>query len=399
MKDISIKVVTEPAKLEPLASTWDDLAQRSGDDSSIFLTYEWVSSWWHHFGGGNRLNVLVFEKSGEVVGIIPLMIKHYSIGPLTTASLETIGATNDNRIGVISDEHRKEVIESFLSYLKSELTGQSLILRLELVPDDSRFLSVLKQQSPSFSTHLSMHMRTTTLAPYILLPPSWDQYFSSLGRRRRKILLRTLRSFEKTHTVQYKQFPPDSIQEGLNILFELHKKRWGSVNIRSPFCDPTMRQFYRDLSSLLAKKGWLHFSYLSLDGEFASLNYCYVFKRKFLVAICARDLKYSEYSVGHIHNLCNIKEAVAMQLREFDFLRGAEPYKFYWTDKFRRYLQVIIAARKPYGSQQLKCLIGFIRLSEIIQHRHSLKELYALHNLAKMERRERKRMGVLHELK
>ena len=399
MGNIVVRVVTESQELDSLIGVWEYLLQKSGDDNSIFLTFEWILSWWHHLGGGNRLNILVFEKAGEPVGIIPLMKSRYSIGPFGVSVLETIGATNDNRVGLISAGSGEEVMVAFLTYLKDRLAEQSFVVRLELVPDDSQFLRALRDRCTLFSNHLFSNERTISLAPYLLLPQTWEEYFSSRSLNMRKMLRRMMRRLKKTHSVEYKQFAPDSIQTGLNILFELHEKRWKSVNIRSPFFDPKMKEFYNELTLRLLAKDWLHFSHLSVDGKVVSVIYAFVFNRRFLAATGARDLGYSKYRVGHIHHMYAIRDAITKQLREFDLLRGDEPYKFHWTDKFRRYLRVTIISNKFCSSLRLKILILFLRLAEIIRNKHSLKELYALYMLERSEKREKKKMGLLYKLK
>lgn len=399
MSGVTLKVITEAQQIQALRETWDDLAQ-SADDTSIFLTYEWVSTWWLHFGGKKKMHILLFEKNKMPVGIIPLMVTRYSIGPFAMNVLDTIGAVNDNRVWIISPKYRDTVIQAFLSYLQSDLTGLALITKLELVPEDSQFIRILRDKKPLYH-ELIVSEQIVTLAPYIPLHQydSWDDYFSSLGSRRRKILRRKVRSLQKAHNIEYKQISPDNVQIKLRKLFELHEKRWHSVNIRSPFSDPKIRNFYLDLSMVLAEKGWLHFSYTSLDGQPASLLYAFVYNQKFLAATAARDIRYLKYSIGHIHEMYAIKEAIDKKLREYDFLRGDEPYKFYWTDKYRRYLRVIITRRRPWGMPQIRFLMAFIRLSERMQHRHSLKELYAIFKLERKERREKERMGLPKKLK
>lgn len=398
MSDINIKVVTESKELEALALVWDELTQKS-DDSSIFLTYEWASTWWRHLGGANRLNILVFEKAGEPVGIIPLMKSRYAIGPFAFNILETIGATNDNRIGLISAESKEEVVAAFLSYIENELMKQPLIIRLRLVPDDSQFLRVLQEKHLLFSTHLFIDYRITTLAPYVLLPQSWEAYFASLSRNRRKILRQATRRLEKVHNVEYSRFSPDSIQTGLETLFALHVKRWQSVNIRSQFSNPKMREFYRELSSRFLAKDWLHFSYLSVDGVIASVLHAFTYNGKFFGSTCARDLRYSENRVGHLHNMYSIRGAIAKQLREYDFLRGDEPYKFNWTDQFRRYVRVTITTNNYCPRLRLRFLNLFLFLAEIIRYKYSLKDLYSFYRQERIQRREKRRIGLPHRLK
>ena len=55
-----------------LLSAWNDLVAASAADS-IFLTHEWLTSWWDAFRADRELKLIVCtEGDGEVVGVIPL---------------------------------------------------------------------------------------------------------------------------------------------------------------------------------------------------------------------------------------------------------------------------------------------------------------------------------------
>ena len=80
MNNTTIRVVTETEELESLARVWDSLLPKCRDDNSIYLTHEWLSTWWKHFGERKKLNILLIEKGRQVIGIVPLMKTEYRIG-------------------------------------------------------------------------------------------------------------------------------------------------------------------------------------------------------------------------------------------------------------------------------------------------------------------------------
>ncbi len=54
------------------------------------------------------------------------------------------------------------MIAAFLTYLKAELVKRKLILRLPLVPEDSRFPLLLREYSSLLSENLSVEERVMT---------------------------------------------------------------------------------------------------------------------------------------------------------------------------------------------------------------------------------------------
>ena len=392
MNTAKIRVVTEAEEFASLKVVWNRLLQRCGENISIYLTHEWLSIWWRHFGEGKKLNILLIEQEHRVIGIIPLMKVECRIALIRFHVLETIGSVNCNYIGLILPEYMEDAMTVFLAYLEEELVKNKLLLRLNLIPEDCLFLDQLQKHAAPLSRNMLIQEKATTLAPYIKLPASWDDYLSSLGRRRRKVLRRALRSLEKRHEVKLQEYTSESLDEGLSKFFDLHQSRWRAVNVRGAFSNPKMKEFYRDIASQFLKNKWLYFTCLSADNEPVSIEYGFIYNQKLYNATSARDVRYSEYSVGHLHHLFLIKDAIKRHLREFDFLRGDEPYKFHWTKSARRYIQVMIKKNGFGSGLSLKLIRLSFRLREVCQY--SLREIYSLYLIKRREKKQKKQMGL-----
>jgi len=392
MTNTKIRIISESEEFESLSEVWDGLLRNGGDNNPIYLTHEWLLTWWKHFGEGKKLNVLIIEKEHQVIGVFPLMRTEYRIGPLKIRTLETIGAVNCNHIGLVRSGSSEEAVSAFLTYLEEEFAKGELVLRLTWVPDDSRFLDLLRRRISLSPNSLVMQEKVKTLAPYIILPSTWDEYSRSLSPNRRHILRRKLRYLERSHRVEYQTCTLENLDNTLSRFIELHESRWRASHVRGVFSDPQMAGFYRDIAKLFIKRGWLYFSCLIVDGELASVEYNFVHNRKFYCATAARDIRFSKYSVGHIHQMFLVKYAIEKGLREFDFLRGDEPYKFHWTESSRRYINFVIGKKGLFSGLRLKLMRAFLRLHEIKQY--SLKEIYYTYLIRRRESKERKEMGV-----
>jgi len=392
MHSAVVKVISDLKGFESLLEIWNSLLPKCQDDSSIFLTYEWLRTWWRHFGEGKKLNILLIEKECQVIGIVPLMKAEYRMGLARVHLLETIGSTNANYVWLTKPENRQEAITAVLAYLKEELAKNKLALRLTLVPEDSKFRDLLHVSTSTRCQELMIQERITTSAPYISLPATWDEYLRSLSPKRRKMLRRASRSLEKSHDVVLKQFDTESIEEGLNSFFNLHQRRWQSVNIRGMFTTSRMQEFYRDIASQFLGKNWLHFSCLTVDNKMAYGEYGFIYNGRVYGLTAARDTRYSKYSVGHLHEMYLIKYAIDNHLKEVDLLKGEEPYKFHWTKSTRKYVEVIVIKGGHWPGLRIKVLRAFLRLYQIRQY--SLKEIYSLYLIRRREREEKKRMGL-----
>ena len=68
----SVEHVSDIAGLRRLRPEWNGLLCRS-PASSVFLTWEWIATWWEHFGReGDLLILAVRDESGRLVGLAPL---------------------------------------------------------------------------------------------------------------------------------------------------------------------------------------------------------------------------------------------------------------------------------------------------------------------------------------
>lgn len=394
MSNTKVRVVRNPEEFESLREIWNGSLQQCREHSSIYLTHDWLWIWWKHFGERHNLNILVIEKEdATVIGILPLMKVEYRLAFASLQVLETIGATNDNYVGLISPGSEEEVLSTLITYLGQDLTKNKLVLRLKLVPKDCYFLNLLEKHSRKVRNISGIHKRIITFAPYLLLPSTWDEYFSSLSRNRRRELRRFLRLLEKQHTVEFKHVVTDILEEQLEAFFKLHQTQWQSVNVRSEFSNPKMRDFYKEITCQFAKRGWLRLSCLSVDGNIVFSTYNFAYNRKLSFAKSARDVRYSKYGVGHIHHMYAIRDAIKRRLSEVDFLKGDEPYKFHWTKSAREYQQIIIFNKGSFSGLRIHFIHAFIRVCEFIQHRHSLRELYSLLKINRRDKKERRRMG------
>jgi CelD/BcsL family acetyltransferase involved in cellulose biosynthesis len=391
MTELTTRVVSRPAEFESLAGVWGDILHSAGREDTIYLTPEWLSTWWRHFGEGRELHVLLFERRGRVVGAVPLMITEYRLGMARFRLVESVGAMNSNYAWVVSPENREKVASAFLSYLGGVLRNDGLVLRLSLIPEDSSLLALMRG-SGARAAGLALEERTTTLAPYAELPDSWEEFLSSLDGKRRWLLRKSLRRLEEDHRVEFRHCEGDSLEQTLAEFFDLHQQRWRSVNVKGIFHDPRMRTFYADIARKLQDRGWLHFSRLNVDGIMAHGHFAFIYNGKFYASTAARDTSYSSYSVGHLHYMFIFQDAIRLGLRECDFLQGDEPYKSFWAKSARRYQGVTLIDGSRCPELRLALLRAFLRAYGL--RRFGLRQSYRLRRLHKREERERRRMRL-----
>ncbi len=62
-------VIDDESTWEKWHADWNALTR-----SNPMISYEWLSSWWHHFGGENRLHLICVADGDHLVGFIPCYV-------------------------------------------------------------------------------------------------------------------------------------------------------------------------------------------------------------------------------------------------------------------------------------------------------------------------------------
>lgn len=387
MSGLAIKKVTDIAEFESLRDVWGRLLAESGD-RNIYLTWEWLFTWFKHYGGDRKLSLTLIEDETKVIGIIPLMSSRYKFGPTRLNILENIGSTFPDYSGAILTERKEEAVTAFLTYLQDEKIDGNTALIISQIPQDSQFLSLLRKQSSSFSDSLILHDRVITTCPYLPLPMTSDEYLHSLRRKRRGNLRRTLQSLQKSYNAEFKKHAPSgNLKEEMQLFFELSEKRWGTEHTANKSAQQKSREFCLDLATVFEQNNWLDLSFLFADGKAISVVFGFEYNDRFYYANQTIDPAYSKYSPGSLHLLRLIPEAIENGVKEFDFLKGDEAYKFLWARLTRDNTQIILARKSLLGKSWLKLLPLLMRLKEISQR--SFRENYHLY----LERRKQRKIG------
>ena len=134
------------------------------------MTWEWLFTWWKHFGRGRELFVLVVEDKGEVLGILPLMLFiDYRGAYERVRSLHFIGHRTSDWMGYYCySQARSDPVA--LEYLKG---CQHLWDYIDLrdIPEDSATIAAtwrsLTKQVFRFQK------RSTSTCPYIPTIADW----------------------------------------------------------------------------------------------------------------------------------------------------------------------------------------------------------------------------------
>jgi CelD/BcsL family acetyltransferase involved in cellulose biosynthesis len=332
---------------------WNKLLHDSGA-TSIFLTWEWVSTWWETYGDSPRtLYILVAHDEDEnLVGIAPCYVtieKMFKL--LSFKEIRFLGYGSDIHPDyldfIATPQRRAEIINAFFSYFLENPADWDVMNLTDLLEDSHciAHIASLKRQN---GIHF-IEARSAT-CPYASLPDSWETYLRNLSSSTRYDIRRKMRKLERDFDVRFYTWDDaTTLETAMEKLRELHIRRWDQESVSHGFANRRFNEFHHRVANEFLKLGLLRLYVLEANGLIVSMLYCYKYKDKLFFYQSGFDPDYSKYSVGTVLFANAIQHAISEHITEFDFLRGYHDYKYSWGKADRPTFRVAVRRNSLAG--------------------------------------------------
>lgn len=331
---LRVELLTNAEDLQALEGPWRDLLADSAADC-LFLTWEWLFTWWRHFGNGRQLAVYAGRTGDRLDVLAPLIARERQPlrgRPFLTFEPFGTGSVGSDYLDVIV---RRGCERDALDALANRLREDRVLLSFPRV----RAEGTAAHELGGRLQHDGWHVQSVngTVCPYITLAAhTWESYVDSLGREHRANVRRRLRKLQDAFDVRLERaFDDATRRDALQILVDLHTRRWDARGGSTAFHLPALVGFHEDFSRLALERGWLRLYVLRLDGEPAAAIYGLRYGSTFLFYQSGFDPRFAQHAVGLALMGLVIREAIAEGAAEFDMLHGDEPYKFLWAARQR----------------------------------------------------------------
>jgi len=339
---MKIVEVTDYAHFLSLREQWHEVLKRC--NHSIFSTWEWLSTWWKHFGSDKKLLILLAKENGKIVGIAPLMYSVQSMFGLKRGKIEFIGTHASDYTDFILTENKEKCVKSFIAHLNNIPEKWEYVDLLD-IPQNAECLSFIQQVSKDFTKSHKCYS--------LSLPDSHEIFKKRLSKNLRYYLRRNLRKLSDSNDVNFVDYSNNySLNKGMNILFELHQKRWTSQGFSGVFAEEKIRNFHIDVAQSFSENGWLGLYSLDISDKPVSATYGFKYQSTFYGYLSGLDPEYSQYTVGNLLLDHVINRCISAGLTCVDFLRGDEDYKNRWKARHSWNYQSILIRKGCFSSIQ-----------------------------------------------
>jgi CelD/BcsL family acetyltransferase involved in cellulose biosynthesis len=362
---VNIQVVTTEEGFRSLRNEWNDLLQRSEADT-VFLTWEWAFSWWQAYGEEHgELQIFTVREGEDLIAICPLFKQTQRRLPLlSVAALHVIGdgSWDSDYLDVILLKGREdEILTRLWKYLMQENRGSFDLVRLLSARGDSPTLTWLNRMMESGQAILRTETVTCAMTD---LPSSWEDFLASMQPRFRTKVRSTLRELRGSYEVNFRSVDSeDDLPGSLEILFDLHRRRWALKGGEGVFGGSAKRNFYRKFSRRFLKQGWLAFDLLELNGKSVACQMCFRYRGTQYLLQEGFDPEFASESVGIALRALVFQKAIQDGVRQYDFLGGTGRHKTRWNARLvncytvsagRRSLPNTIYLRGPVAMSALR---------------------------------------------
>lgn len=329
-----MEVINTEKGFEEIREEWTELLAHSSSDC-IFLTWEWLHTWWKHFAGRRTLHVLIIRNGGQVIAIAPLASTSTMLTRVTRVrTLEFLGtgSVGSDYLDIIARRgSENKVIEVLADYFRSE---QCVIDLKQLLANHSlalKLAAVLKKE------HWKSAEIRTNVCPFIdLAGQTWKSFLAGLGPNHRYNFHRRLKNLHRNFDAKFECVAAeDQRSAALRELVDLHNKRMRDRGGSDGLQSAELVAFHEELTRLALAKGWLRLFVLTLNGESAAALYGFAYGKKFYFYQSGFDPRYLPYSVGLVTMGLAVEAAIEGGAEEFDLLHGDEKYKSLWAREHR----------------------------------------------------------------
>jgi len=346
------RVIASPDWAQELEGTWKELVNAS-PSATPFQTWEWQTAWWRQYAKRRKPYILALYEGHDMVGLMPMMV---SRGAWRALRAMASGASDylhplaragyEDAVAYSLAQHLREMDDVDLVDLHQIRETQPFVGSFS----EERYALVESESEPRFAekseSKLSHSKRIQATCLVLDLPKTFDEYLSTLSKSLRFDVRKLDKDLFTTGKARIHQATEDTLQQGLDIFFETHRKRWRKRGLPGAFVGSRSERFHREWAQSALRNGWLWLSVLTVEDKPIGTLYAMRLANTTYYYQAGFDPEAASISPGTLLVGHTIRRAISEGVKTFDFLRGDEPYKRRWKPQREYHNLRLIAPTK-----------------------------------------------------
>ncbi|HEX7048873.1 MAG TPA: GNAT family N-acetyltransferase [Longimicrobiales bacterium] len=317
---IEIEELTTLEALEALRPAWTEL-WRGVLTATPFQSPQWLIPWWRHFRG-EALRVLALRRAGRLVGVAPLYILCEPGSGLRR--LLPLGIGNSDYLDpLLEPEAAAPAANAVLAWICAHADDWHRCELPQLRPDSALLAAVAPHGTVD-------RIAPAEPCPVLALPATAAALEDALPPGMRDRIRYAVRRAGRTGTIEVEAATPHNLDALFDALLEVHRARWADRGRTGVLDDDAVLRFHREAAPGLLSLGALRLYLLRIDGRPAAAYHGFLARTRAYYYLGGFDPAFRRLGAGNLVVWHAIREAAREGAREFDFLRGREPYKYAW---------------------------------------------------------------------
>ena len=345
MIPLQTKIVSTLEDLKSCKPEWNDAVSNSISDS-VFLTYEWVTSWIQYFAGGQPLCFVVSKRDQRIIGILPFLQERRRIFGTDYNVLRSPSNSHTNQYNfIIESNGRAEILEHMIHFISRNTDWD--LMELDFVPDNAQLIPLLRRLEKK--SYYKFNLELLMESPYVAISGSWNDYLQKRDKKVRRNFDYFEKKLKKEGKVEILKISAgDDLKSHVMDAFEIEKRSWKGDAGTAIADSENEKGFYTELAQKMSEKGMFSLYFLAFNGEKIAFDYCLEYNDHFYVLKTGYNPEYGKYSPGRVLMINLLRDIHRTgQFSYYDFLGAAEKWKYEWTDSAQRICRITLFNKKP----------------------------------------------------
>jgi len=283
--------------------------------SSVFVLPDWMRVWWQVFGAGNEMSIRTVRDGDKIIGVAPLMVKDGTACFISGTDvcdyndfITVPGREKDFFYTLLDDMKHRNILNLDLKHVRPDST---VIKSFTIVAEGRGYaVSTVKED-------VSVEME---------LPATFEEYLEELDTKQRHEVKRKMRRLTEEGKIEYHYINSGgTLTPSMDTFFRMFVE---SRQDKADFLTEKMKSYFNLLADTMAGNGLLRLGVLELDSKPVAEIMCFDYNDCIYLYNSGYDPRYVSLSAGLISKVFAIKDSIEKKKKRFDFLKGAETYKY-----------------------------------------------------------------------
>jgi CelD/BcsL family acetyltransferase involved in cellulose biosynthesis len=307
---LGVEILSSMDELAAIAPAWDALWRRS-PEATPFQSPQWLLPWLQHFGEGGELATIAVREGDSLAAIAPLYVLR----------------DDDESLGLLLGTG----ISDYLDGLGDPAPMLEALAKIDCQAWDFQQLrpssALLAAPLPHGLADMVMEQEP---CPILDLTGAGAELEHVVSNGLRKNIRYYRRALAKLGDVAMETATEATLDELLDALFVLHAARWQLRSLPGVLADPAAQHFHRQVAPAMLAAGALRLYATRLNGKVVAVFYGFAHGGTVYYYLSGYAPELEKLSIGTLLVAHAMEQAVRDGATTFDFLRGAEEYKYAW---------------------------------------------------------------------